>query len=507
MQENEFEKRVQQEMGEFRLRPSEAVWGKVEKQLRKKKRRRVIFFIFMLAGLSLLGYSGYFFTKTNSKQNLVQQDNNSLPGIEKTGTGSNKQPASPTIEGTTANDQAVTNENQLSPIKEKKQNEKKSNVLNNEKSTIAEHDIAVKHKKRTRKISPENPVIAKSAGNRNVDKTRDNTQPAENQTRQNDRSSTDPVDKANIARQDIAKNNLPQGDSKTTEQKGADKIADQKINEPAKTDSIMASALKTDEAIAVTKKKQPGSKIKLGMDLSVGISSSSSHNAFSIFDVAKSAVLDYNSPGNSTGGGGLGGYVRISPSDIKAGPAFRAGVLAELQLSKRSSVSSGLQYVYLSNNISVGYYSDTTVVVNNSFSQSSRVDAIYRGKHQKEYTNRFHFIQIPIQYQWQINKGTRLPLLWSIGASAGYLLATNGLVYDTAANGIYYHDDDAFNKFQFNLTTGLSFRFGNKGKIQWSLGPELSFGMNKLMKDDYTKKQYLLYSGLTGRLFFQKRNK
>ena len=74
-------------------------------------------------------------------------------------------------------------------------------------------------------------------------------------------------------------------------------------------------------------------------------------------------------------------------------------------------------------------------------------------------------------------------------------------------SGIYYRDNAAFNKFQFNLNTGLSFRFGNKSKIQWSLGPEFSLGMNKLMKDDYTKKQYLLYSGLTGRLFFQKRNK
>ena len=40
MQENEFEKRIQEEMGEFRLRPSDAVWEKVEEQLKKKKRRR-----------------------------------------------------------------------------------------------------------------------------------------------------------------------------------------------------------------------------------------------------------------------------------------------------------------------------------------------------------------------------------------------------------------------------------------------------------------------------------
>ena len=60
MQENEFEKRLQEEMGEFRLRPSDDVWNKIDVQLRKKKRRRIVFFIFLLAGLSLMSYTGYF---------------------------------------------------------------------------------------------------------------------------------------------------------------------------------------------------------------------------------------------------------------------------------------------------------------------------------------------------------------------------------------------------------------------------------------------------------------
>lgn len=398
MQENKFEKRIQEEMGEFRLRPSDAVWEKVEEQLKKKKRRRVVFFIFMLAGLSLLGYSGYFFTKPNSKQNLVQQDHNSLPDSEKTATG-NKQPVFPPIENRTTNDQAATSEIQVAPIKEKNQNEKPANVLSNKKTTIAGNDIAVKHKQRIKEINSDNYAMAGSAGRRNsnktFDRTKDNTQATENETRQNDRSLNYPVDKANITHQDIAKNNLSD-DNKKTVQKDADRIADQKVYEPAKADSVTVADSKTDEAIAATKKKQPGSKIKWGIDLSAGISSSR-NNAFSILDIFetnKSLAMDYNSPGNATGGGGLGN-IRISPSDIKGGPAFRAGVLAEIQLSKRSSISSGLQYVYHSNNISVGYYSDTTVVVNNSFSQSSRVDAIYRGNIKKTILTAFILYRSP----------------------------------------------------------------------------------------------------------------
>jgi hypothetical protein len=504
MQENEFEKRVQNEMGEFRLHPSDAVWEKVEEQLKKKKRRRFVFFIFMLAGLSLLGYSGYFLTKTNSKQNLVHQNNNSLPDNNKSEPGNNEQLLpEKEKENETAKDQTAIEGHYLSPTKEKDQEEKPGNILSNEKIVIVGNDIAGKQKERIKKTGLGNYVIATSTRKDDFDITNTNSQQKKTEVQLKNNPSDQPADKADISQPDIAKNNFPD-DNKMTDQKDDNKITNQKVNEPAKADSVITAASKADEAIATTKKKQSASKIKWGIDLSAGISSNR-HNAFSIFDMNKSLAMDYYSPGSVTGGGGPGN-IRISPSDIKTGPAFRAGLIAEMKISKKSSISSGLQYVYHSNKIQVGYYSDTTVVVNNSFSQASRVNAIYRGTHQKEYTNRYHFIQIPLQYQLQLNSGVKLPILWSIGASAGFLFATNGLVYDTAAGGIYYKDNAAFNKFQFNLNTGVSFRFGGKNKMQWSLGPELSLGMNKLMKDDYTKKQYLLYGGLTGRLYLKKRN-
>ncbi|HRO70598.1 MAG TPA: hypothetical protein PK951_09465, partial [Chitinophagaceae bacterium] len=74
MQENEFEKKVQQRMEEFRLRPSEVVWGAVAHSLEKKRRRRiVVFFVFLLAGLGLAGFSGYYFLSNQSKPGIVEQ--------------------------------------------------------------------------------------------------------------------------------------------------------------------------------------------------------------------------------------------------------------------------------------------------------------------------------------------------------------------------------------------------------------------------------------------------
>ncbi|HKO80072.1 MAG TPA: outer membrane beta-barrel protein, partial [Chitinophagaceae bacterium] len=260
------------------------------------------------------------------------------------------------------------------------------------------------------------------------------------------------------------------------------------------------------EAPVATAKKKRVPEINWGIELSYGISANQ-EDAFSFFDGGqKSLDMVYNSPQYSTGSP-VASTTFYSPSSIKAGAAFRAGLVGEMKISRKSSISSGLRYAYYSNSIKVGTYKDTAVSFTNSFSQDVNARGpIYRGVRQKEYTNRFHFIQLPLQYQWQLNKGVKMPILWNIGATAGYLISTNGLVYDTAASGIYYHDKKAFNKFNWSLNSGFSFRFGNKSKLQWSLGPELSLSMNKLTKAD-TKKQYLLYGGLTGRIIFAKKNK
>ncbi len=58
MEENNFEKRVQQEMSDLRIHPSDAVWENVKLRIEKKKSRRRVFLIFFLGVLLLSG--GYF---------------------------------------------------------------------------------------------------------------------------------------------------------------------------------------------------------------------------------------------------------------------------------------------------------------------------------------------------------------------------------------------------------------------------------------------------------------
>ena len=69
MQENEFEKQVQQKMEELQLHPSESVWQHIAAHITKKKQRRVVWIFFLLL-LALL-FAGYWLMDplNNSNQN------------------------------------------------------------------------------------------------------------------------------------------------------------------------------------------------------------------------------------------------------------------------------------------------------------------------------------------------------------------------------------------------------------------------------------------------------
>jgi len=503
MQENKFEKGVQQQMEEFRIHPSEAVWQKVEEELRKKKKRRVVFFIFFLAGLSLLSYSGYFLFNNNTKPNLVQQttspqgndkpikNNELLPGKE----NSIGKPSPSKKES-----QLSLGEKKNIATEEKLSSTENNDIVLNDKEAVKEKNLVLKREgrkdiKKAVSKTPPVEIISKDNANDIAVVKKNSLQAREKPSLQKINSEMPVIDKEDIPQPVVAGKNL---------------VKDKLLPVPGeniqtKKDSIAEEiAVNNEDVPAKTKKKKQAAKINWGIDLSVGISGNS-EDLFSFSDMQKSLVADYMAaPANNFNNVSPG--IVYSPSTVQSGPAFRAGLVAELKVSPKSSISSGLRYAYFSNTIQVGTR-NTSLALNTTALQSRGISSFYRGFAEKNYTNRYHFIQLPVQYQLQLNKGVKLPVSWNIGASAGYLFATNGLVYDAMAGGVYYRNNDAFNKIHFNLNTGFSFRFGNKSKIQWSLGPELSLGMNKLMKEDYTTKQYLLYGGMTGKIIFAKKKK
>jgi Outer membrane protein beta-barrel domain len=478
MPENNFERHVQDKMDELRLRPSPAVWSAVELELRKKKRRRVVFFIFLLAGLGLLSYPGYLLFDhskpllTDQKENVIRENNTINNDPQSPVTETQASPVSKEIKNPVKEKVEKTDEPVVVPLKENKttkEEKRELTAISAKKKLIIVNSntkVSVDNQRRMKEVSVF-PVLKNEVSEKRntVTTTKNETTILENDT----------------------KPNLIQ-EEKTGE-------ATIEKQETIKADSAEVVASLTGSNPVVLKKKSL-SKIRWGLDISAG-ATFNRDKAFPFAASERLADITYGTP-QSSAGGSSAGYI-YPPSSVTSGPAFKAGIFAELNLSKRSSLSSGLRYVYLSEKTKVGQYTNAYIV--NSYSNYT-TSGFYGGNQKSSFTNVYHFIEIPLTYQLKLNKRNKTALFWNVGLSASYLVGSKSLVYDTTAGGVYYKAFSEINKLHFNLNTGLSIRFGNRSRMPWSLGPDLSFDMSKLMKQDpFTKKRYLLYGGISAKIF------
>lgn len=488
MPENEFEKRVQQQMGELQMHPSDEVWTQVEKELKEKKKRRVIFFLFMFAGFVLLGYTGYLLSGNQAKTLAVKQNqspaqtvettttiknnttsNSSVPEIATTPV-SNDQAAGSTTQTITTIDQSIKlpatilQDNSLN-VTTKKQTAKKN------KADISPHLAAQQGRGEEFNIDISAPAVGqnKPVSNKPAIETRTTTEAAA----------------IVITQKALAQPQQPVPDSLSAKLTGKDSVATASVTVPEETPATPA------------KKKKSYPRIKWGADLSVGKASSRENRFLFSSPVQPSGSYASPTPGN---GNPQPGLTLQPPSDVKPGLAYKAGVAVEIKFSKRSTVISGLRYSQLREKIKVGNVVD---LVNVNVSNQLNTYLGYRGIAQKSYTNTYHFIELPLLYQLQLNKSKKLPVLWNIGTSLSYLVSTNALVYDTTAGGVYFSDKKVFNKFHLGVQSGFSLQFGNENKIHWTIGPEVSLDLSRQLKQDkFQDKKYLMYGGITGRLYF-----
>jgi hypothetical protein len=513
MPENEFERKVQEQLEELRIRPSDETWERVQKELREKKKRRAAVLFFLMAGLLLLGYSGYTFLYKSSTQPVAKN------GIDQQIT----EPASSPLNTETPDNTTKTN------------------------TAVAEKPVTTPTIDQDNEKNAVNPALTPETGKDNVI--------AKQLTYREKLNQPNPTRRINkpvipgTSEKDIAANAIDQADQLSMKQQ-ADKKDDVTANNIAAnvtsenlnratavdstaiTDSAVANTVINKTDVPVTEepkpeiaKKKNNSKLKFGVELSGGFVSSRDRPfgiGFDIFSQEKS--MDLNPPNysggvtNNPGGAGNQGRTIIPPSDIKPGKGWKLGLNAEKAISKRSSISAGIRYAYYDESLEVGSIKDTAIISNSySFAQNFLLDRGVRGAYSNtaaqpstrtKYTNRYHFLDLPVSFQTRLNKGNKMGILWNAGIAPGYLVGTNAIIYDSTAGGIYFKNDRAFKRFHFNVQSGLALQFGNNRNISWSVGPTISLDMTRLMKEDvFTDKRYFLYTGLTGKLFFSPRKK
>lgn len=203
---------------------------------------------------------------------------------------------------------------------------------------------------------------------------------------------------------------------------------------------------------------------------------------------------------------------------IQADKSFSLGVFVQRTVSPRLKLSLGLEYSYISVHTQVGQKvvaPNNPIVVNMGTSQAALVNEYYKYPgsdtaqaisaaaysqgltFSQKYTYRFHYLEIPLTVNWQINKGRRLPPFQLEGGfSVARLLSVNALHYE-GIKGVYYKDNDLFNKTQFNFVTGLSVGLLQRSKHPLWIGPTLRYALNGLVNKEVSTGQYAWSTGIS----------
>ncbi|MBO9203603.1 MULTISPECIES: outer membrane beta-barrel protein [Niastella] len=213
-------------------------------------------------------------------------------------------------------------------------------------------------------------------------------------------------------------------------------------------------------------------------------------------------------------------------SPIQADVAFSVGLFVQRTLSPRLKLSLGLEYSSISVHTQVGQKVNSPnnpIVVNMGTSQAALVSeyykypgtdtaqtissaAYYQGMttSSQKYTYRFHYLEIPLMASWQINKGRGLPpFQLEAGVSMARLLSVDALHYE-GLKGVYYKDNDLFNKTQFNFVTGLSVGLLQQSKHPLWVGPNLRYALNGLVDKEVSTGQYIWSAGVSVKMLLGK---
>lgn len=488
---NEFEQQVQQKLEELQLQPSGEVWEEVEKRIQKeKKRRRVIFW--WLFPLLLLGGGAAVYVFNDKEEKLIITEQNSNPQATENSGNSTK-------EETKSNE--LNNNNTTNTNKENNQPASEQTTGINEEKIVAagKETMPVPAQSSAITVKPAGISQKKNTGVKN----RSNRNSGENmltaivstgkqKKEQPVNEKTEPADKIPGTTEEIK--SQPVAD----ELKPAVISGNNSITVDDKKDTaawVLPEVKKEPEAEVVpvneqTKKpKGKNNKWEFGVHATAG--SSGVSEGISFFDAQKSADALSSPGGQFNMAGPLAPVTGAAPQNSFY---WQAGVYAKRKLSRKTAFSTGLDLSAYSTVRATGVFIETSRMVNNGLSNFTVADYYYSGT-SYSYKNRYYFLQVPVSFHWQFNKGKKLPLEWQNGLSAGWMTNTNALVYSPASN-VYFKDNSSFNKFQLAYQSGITARFFNKAKHPLTAGFVFNYHLSKLEKVKTTEGNHLASFGL-----------
>jgi hypothetical protein len=528
MSDHEFEKQVQRKMDEFKLRPSDAVWTAVEKNIRQTRPRRRFGF-WLPVGIAIIATTGYLLfsgglnldkTESIAQSKPVQEystsKNNTLSETNSTRNDNRGEEEQGAIQ------QPVTPENRADDAPVSNQPPVQEQVAKTNAVTDARID------------RPHQTGNRHETNNRQQQTKRNNIRPEQLSTETITRPRANSFsNKPNI----ISTNNDAHNTLLTAMPQLApfslDAIATSKAA-PAPLNKNKAFTMPQNTAVTPPIERKRGPQWVFGAQTNAGISRITQSNLLQVNgwlgSTEKSLAEDLSrrSTENMLSSPGISYNSFINavplppkkPAVIRQGLSYSAGLYAQRPLSKRLRLTVGLNYSYMSAHTDIGKLVDRPTIVNMGTASASVVSRYYTSYDAlvstgglntqwqgvadsmvlHKYTYRFHNIEIPVTINWQINKGRNLPpFVLDAGFSVSKLLSADGLHYD-GTKGIYYQNDKLFNKTFVNALLGINVGLLQNSKTPVWIGPSLRYSLTGLLDKSVSSGQFMWSAGVNARI-------
>ncbi|MFT3683221.1 MAG: outer membrane beta-barrel protein [Ferruginibacter sp.] len=429
MQENNFEENVSRTMEDFTIKPSEAVWQKIQPQIAAKEKRRRVIVVFSILIIALLA-GIIIFDALPHKESIIPEaaaTNQAEQNARESATEKNKA----TEKNETATSSVITpstTSGKTNPANEIALQNSSENKTANKPQKKNNHKL---YKKAAVNMTTVVPEIEEVISNPPV-------------TVEPGIAVTDPGTNKKFP-------SIGNGDVKEVT------VAEVKKEEKKQEEKPVVLPAKNNK-----QENKSNRKWKLAVNFWAGYAATGQ----SYFSSKDDGAANYSSDGTVTNPSNGGQYNQsYTASPVKPGPAFIAGVAAVRSISSRTSLSAGINYKYFSTSMLTGQRISNGAL-------ETRQDSIGVGTSNK-YNSRYHFIELPLEIQSQFLNG-KLPLYVSAAFTPAILVSSNTLQLQNQT-GRYYSDNSFLNKLQLGVSAGVAVNVLNKKHAPLLVGPSLYY--------------------------------
>jgi hypothetical protein len=513
MSNNNFEQQVQQKMEDLMFNPSASVWNNIEAELRRNKRHRVGGWWIPLL-LLLLGGAGYWMASKKNESGELSQA--TLPGINKAEDKSlsELEKLNPPISNEIAEPSGIK---QPSSINKKHTTAVTMLPVDDEDAGIKRSNNFVQNS--TTAIAPQ--FSFKSRGNSGKSKR---VRSPFSRDEMSDKNKFSPVRRSvqtdTEETETIATEKWLPGNGMNNNTDDASTTAATTSKASITTTTIIDSNKTKKPIIAKELTKTPATKkMKKGWSWSVNASGGVSFlESRSIrFDENGLSNLIFSDQNNSQVTSFSASIERRSPFQQRVvtvgntAPtpfiAFKVGVEAEKKITNYGFIKVGLLYEQFNSRIKTGERIEGVQRFNyNGTGNLQRVSDFYLLGNNNQFTNQYHFLQVPFWLGTQLRPSEKLPLYVMGGVSMQYLIASKVLTFDSR-NQIFYKGKGLFKKAHFSVNASMTARLFNEGKHPLVVGPEAQLNLTHLLQNSTVDPSRFFYLGFRASLPIQKNNK